>query len=62
MFRDGRGAAVRDAVPRVQAEAGAQEELREVLTGQHVSPKLVQRFSNVVNVFAFLDRYQILFW
>ena len=37
VFRDGRGAAVRHAVPRVEAEAGAQEELREVLAGQHVS-------------------------
>ena len=37
VFRDGRGAAVRHAVPRVEAEAGAQEELREVLPGQHVS-------------------------
>ena len=37
MFRDGRGVAVRHAVPRVEAEAGAQEELREVLAGQHVS-------------------------
>ena len=37
MFRDGRGAAVRHAVPWVETEAGAQEELREVLAGQHVS-------------------------
>ena len=37
VFRDGRGVAVRYAMPRVEAEAGAQEELREVLAGQHVS-------------------------
>ena len=37
VFGDGRGVAVRHALPRVEAEAGAQEELREVLAGQHVS-------------------------
>ena len=37
MFGDGGGAEVRHAVPRVEAEARAQEELRQVLAGQHVS-------------------------
>ena len=50
VFGDGRGVAVRHALPRVEAEAGAQEELREVLAGQHVSTVLIYMWSIEIQV------------